>query len=82
MAVIYSTEDREGEDNNDLIKKFMNPAHLKVGIKRPKKISKGGILMEVNPKKEFKKLENQVNTNEKLKGKFTIKKMIKLGPKF
>lgn len=37
--------------------------------------------MAVNTKEEFEKLENEVNINETLKGKFTIKKVEKVRTK-
>lgn len=64
-----------------MVKKNINLVDLGVGIKRVKKISKGGVLMEVNSIKDFKKLELEVNTNELLRENFTIKKGAKLKPK-
>lgn len=66
MAIIYPTEDKEGGFTDDLIKKSINPAWLKVGIKRFKKGIKDGILMEVNTREVLEKLGNEVNTNENL----------------
>lgn len=46
----------------------MNPAHVKLRIKRLKnKVSKVGIFMEANTKEEFDKLEKEVNMNNKLR---------------
>lgn len=65
-AIIYPKEETEGEEINDYIKKSINPAKLKVGIKRLQKVNKGGMFMEVNTK-EYENNENEVISNEKLK---------------
>lgn len=70
-----------GGDSDDLIKKSIILVQSKVGIKRHKKVSEGGILMKVKIEEKFEKLENEVNTNGNLKGKFTIKKTDKARPK-
>lgn len=63
-------------------RKSIKSALLKVAIRRLRKVSKGSILMEVNTKEKFKKkLEKELNANEKLKGKFSIKKLDKIRPK-
>lgn len=58
VAIIYPTENKKGEDTDDLIKNFIIPAHLKVGIKRLKNAIKSGILMEVNIKDESEIIDN------------------------
>lgn len=60
---------------------IINPVDLKVGIKLNKKVSKGGVLMEVTSKEDCERLKLEIQKNEQLKYKYTIRKSEKLRPK-
>lgn len=64
-----------------MVKNTVDPAKLQVGIRRLKNISKGGILVDVNTKADYEKLETELNTNEVLKEKIKIRKAEKLKPR-
>lgn len=81
VAIIYPKNANETDDNRDNIKKELNPANINVGIKRIKKVSKGGLLLEVCSKDEYNVLENETTTNQGLADKYTIKKAKKMRPK-
>lgn len=79
MAIIYPNEEIEGLDR-DLIKKTIDPVDLKIGVKRLKKVSRGGVLIEVPTQDEYDKLELEVQSNLVLKDKFKIRKAEKIKP--
>lgn len=58
----------------------INSVNLQVGIRRIKKISKGGILLEVSQESDIAILEVEVNSNKALKEKYRIKKGEKMRP--
>lgn len=47
VALIYPNADVESEIRRETVKQSIDPVNLGVGVKRVKKISKGGVLMEV-----------------------------------
>lgn len=48
----------------ETIKNTLNSGSMKVGIKRINKISKGGILLEINSKEDIGKIKMEVNLNK------------------
>lgn len=51
---------------------------MKIGVRKVKKISKGNILLEVNSKEDVEKTNLEINTNEKLRELYIVKKGYKL----
>lgn len=64
VALVYPKSETDREITKDMVKKNINPVELHAGIKRVKKISKGGVLMELDSQKDFEKLEIEINSNE------------------
>lgn len=81
MALIYPTEEVDSEVTKDLVKKNINPIELNMGIKRVKKVNKGGLLMELDSQGDYEKLEMELQVNENLKDRLTVKKSEKTNPK-
>lgn len=52
-----------------------------MGIKQVRKINKGGVLMKLTSNKDFEKLQIEINSNDNLKGNFTVRKAAKIKPK-
>lgn len=48
VALVYPTDGSDSEMTKNIIKHSINPVHLELGIRKLKKISKGGILMEMD----------------------------------
>lgn len=77
VALIYPNIETESINT----KTDIDPTNLGLGIKRVRKINKGGILLQVANQADFDKLEVEMNTNEKLKENYTIRKGSKLRPR-
>lgn len=61
MAIIYPNTETEGIDSKDRLKKSINPVEKnKFGIKRMKKVSKGGVLLKVSTKEDYEKLKLEI----------------------
>lgn len=48
-----------------------------MGVRRVRKINKGGVLMELENKTDYDKLEIELISNENLRENFTIRKAAK-----
>lgn len=81
VALIYPNTESESEVTRDEVKKNINPFNLNMGVKRVRKINKGGALMELANVTDYDKLEIEILSNENLRENFTIKKAAKLKPK-
>lgn len=81
IALIYPNNESESENTREEVKRNINLVNLGMGIKRVKKINKGGILMELDNNVDYDKLEVEILTNENLRENYTIKKTTKLKPK-
>lgn len=47
---------------------------LKIAVKRVKKVSKGGVLIEMDSKRDYEVLEMEFKTNDNLNNKVEMKK--------
>lgn len=81
VALISPNNESESENTRYDVKRIINPVNLGMGVKRVKKINKGGILLELDSNVVYDKLEVEILTNENLRENFTIKKATKLKPK-
>lgn len=81
VALIYPKADVESEVTRDEVKKSINPIQLGMGIKRVKKIAKGGVLMGLNNDTDYNKLALDIDSNDNLRENYVIKKAEKLRPK-
>lgn len=81
VALIYPKTDTESENTRDDVKRNVKPVNLGMEIKKVKKISKGGVLMELSSNSDYDKLAVEINTNDNLRVNYTIRKAAKLNPK-
>lgn len=84
VTLIYLNTESESEATRDEVKRHIDPVNLVnlgMGIRRVRKIKKGGVLMELENKMDYDKLEIELISNENLGENYTIRKAAKLIPR-
>lgn len=74
VALIYPNTEGEIELTREAIKNNINPVNLGLGIRKVRKINKGGVIMELEHKTDFDKLEIELLSNDILRENFLIRK--------
>lgn len=74
VALIYPKVEVESEITRYDVKRNVNPINLCMGVKRVKKISKGGVLMELTNDTDYNKLTMEIDSNDNLRENYIIKK--------
>lgn len=60
VVLNYPNIETDSETTKESVKKNVNPVNLHMGVKKVKKINKGGILMELGNERDFEKLEVEI----------------------
>lgn len=60
VALIYPNNETESEVTRDEVRKNINPVNVGMGVKRVRKINKGGVLMELASNTDYEKQQNLI----------------------
>lgn len=71
VALIYPNTEVESEVTRDVVKSYITPVSLAMGVRRMRKINKEGLLMELENKTDYDKLEIEIMSNKNLRESYS-----------
>ncbi|XP_023230682.1 uncharacterized protein LOC111630767 [Centruroides sculpturatus] len=75
-VLVYSKDEKNSsEQTREILKKNIDPTNLRLGVKRIRKLQKGGIAVDVSNTEEMLSLEDEIKRVKELKTRVKTKKL-------